>query len=54
MIITYTKTSTKSLEVLDNKAEQDCAATAYLKYVEQAIVVPTQLDSAYNDFTPDK
>ena len=42
---------TKSLEVLDNKELQDCAAKAYLRYVEQAIEVTTQEDSAYNDFT---
>jgi hypothetical protein len=43
--------SLKSLEVLYNKAEQNCDAMAYLKYVEQAIAVPTQEDSAYSDFT---
>ncbi|MBQ7317467.1 MAG: hypothetical protein IJW91_00885, partial [Phascolarctobacterium sp.] len=47
--ITFTY-SQKSLEVLDNKAEQDCAAPAYLKYVKQAIAVPTKEDSAYSDF----
>ena len=43
--------SLKSLEVLYNKAEQNCDAMAYLNYVEQAIAVPTQEDSAYSDFT---
>ena len=37
-------------EVLYSKAEQNCEAKAYLAYVEQAIAVPTQLDSAYNEF----
>ena len=40
------------LDVLYNKAEQDCVAKAYYRYVEQAITVPTQLDSAYNNFAP--
>ena len=43
--------SIKSLEALYNKAEQNCEAMAYLRYVEQAIAVPTQEDSAYNVFT---
>ena len=33
-----------------NKTEQNCEATAYLAYVEQAIAVPTQEDSASNAF----
>ena len=42
--------SIKALEVPDNEAEQDCEVKAYFAYVEQAIEVPTKLDSAYNDF----
>ncbi len=38
-------------EVLYSKAEQNCEAKAYLTYVEQAIAVPIQLDSAYGKFT---
>jgi len=37
-------------EVLYSKAEQNCEAKAYLAYVEQAILVTTQLDSAYDKF----
>jgi len=37
-------------EVLYSKAEQNCEAKAYLAYVEQAILVTTQLDSAYGKF----
>ena len=40
----------KFSEVLDNEAEQNCEAMAYLKYVERAIAVPTKLDSAYGNF----
>jgi hypothetical protein len=40
----------KALEVPDNEAEQNCAAMAYLAYVEQAIAVPTKLDGAYHAF----
>ena len=43
-------TTSKRLEVVDNKAEQNCAAKAYRAYVEQAIAVPTQLGAAYNRF----
>ena len=48
---TFFKAGSKNLsEVLDNEAEQDCAAQAYLKYVKQAIAVPTKLDCAYGKF----
>ena len=39
-----------ALEVPDNEAEQNCEAKAYLKYVEQAIEVPTKLNGAYMKF----
>ncbi len=32
----------KASEMPDNKAEQNCAAKAYLAYVEQAILATTQ------------
>ena len=41
-------------EVLDNEAEQDCEVKAYLRYVEQAIAVPTKLDSAYGKLVGDR
>ena len=44
------KKTINALEVLYNEAEQGCAATAYLTYVEQTTEVPTKLDGAYNAF----
>ena len=46
--------SIKALEVPDNEAEQDCEVKAYLTYVEQAIAVPTKLDSAYGKLVGDR